>query len=315
MRWVPHEEVIKHLKMPDVCAWVETAFKARAADQAQMPPKMYINFPQFKGDMRFMPAYIPAMEALGIKIVNVHLDNPQKGLPTVQATIVLADPATGACYAVMDGTAITAYRTGAVGGLAVKALARANAHRMALVGAGAQAATQLEASCLYRDIHEVYVWSLTQAESLDWIDAHSIQFSGIHFKVCDSVEQAVKQADIVTTITPSRTPLVYKDWIRPGTHINAIGADAPGKQELETQILLAGRVFIDDWEQAAHGGEINVAVSTKKFTEQQVAGELGQVLSGNTPGRLSDDEITIFDSTGLALQDISVAKGIFQKLC
>ena len=185
---------------------------------------------------------------------------------------------------------------------------------LALVGCGRQAVEQLRATILFRTITEVRVWSLSAAESVAWVEVNAAEFSGIRFKVCDSVQNAVKQADIITTVTPSRTPLVMAEWVSPGTHINAIGADAPGKQELDSGLILNNSVFIDHWDQASHSGEINVAVSGGKFTQAMVKAELGQVILNGRSPRQSPTEITIFDSTGLAIQDIVVAKKIFEKL-
>jgi alanine dehydrogenase len=278
-----------------------------------MPPKSYVYFNRFQGDFRVMPAYLEDMGAAGVKIVNVHPKNPQKyGLPTVMATIFLLDPKTGAPLAIMDGTWITNMRTGAGGAVAAKYLARKDSHVVAMVGAGAQARTQLIALNEVLDIDEVRVSDAVKGKAKKYAGEMS-KLLGIEIEPTTDVEKTIKGADIVVTVTPARGPIVKDEWISEGMHINAIGADAPGKQELDPEILKRAKIVVDDMKQALHSGEVNVPLSEGIIARGDIYAELGEVITGKKSGRASRDEITIFDSTGLAIQDIATDWKVYQK--
>jgi len=275
-----------------------------------MPAKIYLDVPGY-GDFRAMPAYIPSIGTAGIKWVNVHPGNPEHGLPTVMATILVNDPRTGVILAIMDGTYITDMRTGAAGGIAAKYLAK-DPGVVGLIGSGHQAWTQMLAyrSVFGDRIRQVKVYSrrIEHAEAL----ARRIEkYMGYDAKACKTAREAA-DAGIVATVTPAREPILEPDWIRPGTHINAIGADAPGKQELFTGLTLKARVYVDSVEQASHSGEINVPWSQGLMSEKMLAGTLGAVITGKARGR-TGDEITVFDSTGLSIQDMAVAHIAYEK--
>jgi alanine dehydrogenase len=304
---IDQAQVRRVLTIEAAVAAVESAFRAYGEGRVQMPPKPYLSFEQ--GDLRCMPAYIPQLGLATVKNVNVHPGNRE--LPTVMGTVTVFDPATGFPLAIMDGTFLTAMRTGAAGGVAARYLARADSSVAGFVGAGVQAATQLAAllvtvpsvsSVLVADADEERARSMAAAVSSQYgLDA---QPAPLH--------EVVSSCDILTTVTPVREPIVRREDVRPGTHINAIGADAPGKQELEPAILCDAVVVIDSWEQGSHGGEINVAVSSGVFTRDQVHADIGEVVSGRAPGREDDDQITVFDSTGLAIQDCACAAHVYR---
>ncbi|HLL85529.1 MAG TPA: hypothetical protein VK420_22850, partial [Longimicrobium sp.] len=202
------------------------------------------------------------------------------------------------------GTLLTAWRTGAAGGVAAKYLARKNPRTLGLVGCGVQARVLIDSHrAVFGDGLELLLADASEATA----KALQAEKGG---RVVSPREAS--GADIVCTSTPVRTPVVKREWIRPGAHINAMGADAPGKQELEARILLDGRIFIDDTEQALHSGEVNVPLHDGLLKPEQIAGTLGEVLAGKKPGRTRDDEITIFDSTGLAVQDLSLARALYE---
>lgn len=309
---ISQAEIKAMLEMPAVLKIVEEAFAASGRGTVQMPPKMYLNFPKYNGDLRIMPTYMEELDIAGTKIVNVHPDNPQKGLPTVMANIFLNDPKTGALLAIMDGTFITNLRTGAAGGVAAKYLARKNSKIIGMVGAGAQAESQLLALHCGFKIESVKVFDQNQAKAKSFAEKLSKQLKLDVVAVATVQEAAI--ADIICTTTPSRQPIVMKEWIRPGTHINAIGSDAAGKEELDPGILKMAKIVVDNWAQASHSGEINVPFSKGLIKQADIYAELGEIVVGKKAGRISDDEITIFDSTGLAIQDISTAKYVYDKL-
>jgi alanine dehydrogenase len=205
-------------------------------------------------------------------------------------------------------------RTGAAGGVAAKYLSRQDSRAAAFIGAGTQARTQLEALLITRPaISSIVVYDNSEANVKDFGE-HVYARHALEVEYAASVEEAVRNADIVVTTTPVRSPIVKAEFIRPGTHINAIGADAEGKQELYPAILKRARVVIDNWQQASRSGEINVALSQGIITKDDIYADIGQIVTGQKPARDSDEQITIFDSTGLAIQDISAAAKIFRKL-
>ena len=307
-------EIEKVLTMKDCMEATENAFRYYGLGKAQMPPKSYLYFNEYKGDLRCMPAYIPDLGASGIKAVNVHPENRKANLPTVMATILLVDPKTGFLIAVMDGTHITNMRTGAAGGIAIKYLAKDKCKKMAFIGAGIQAETQLEAAMLAKPkISQVSAFDIDQAKCAAFVKLCKDKYN-LDATAAKSVNEACEEADIINTTTSSRKPIVMKKDVSKGAHINAIGADAMGKQELDPEILQEAKVVIDDWEQASHSGEINVPISMKQFSKNEIAGELGKVVADNLKIRKSDDDITIFDSTGLAIQDLVTAWHVYQKM-
>ncbi|HDJ26043.1 MAG TPA: alanine dehydrogenase [Candidatus Bathyarchaeota archaeon] len=308
------EDVRRLLSMKEVIEAVELAFKEKALGRVQMPPKPYIFYRRYNGDLRVMPSYLEKLDISAVKVVNVHPDNPSKHkLPTVMATIILVDPKNGAPIAIMGGTWITAMRTGAAGGVAAKYLARPDSRVVGIIGAGVQARTQLMAlKEVLKEIEEVRVTDIVKAARERYAEEMSEKL-GLNVKAVDSAKKAVEGADIVVTVTPSREPIVKSEWIGPGVHINAIGADAPGKEELDPELLKRAKIIVDDVEQASHSGEINVPLARGIITEEDIWAELGDVVAGLKPGRTSPSDITIFDSTGLAIQDAVTAALAYKK--
>jgi alanine dehydrogenase len=309
--WLNKNDVESLFDMKGTLKAVEEAFRQHGLKKVQMPPKLYLYFKKHNGDLRTMPAYLEEADITGVKIVNVHPDNPKKGLPTVMALVILNSTKTGAPLAVMDGTLLTDMRTGAAGGIAVKYLARKNSKVVGFVGSGNQAKTQLMAINEVIDIGEVKVTSISEKSNLEFKDNMEKKV-GCEITVKSSIRE-VSDCDILVTTTPSREPIVKNEWIPDGTHINAIGADAPGKEELDPAILKRAKVVVDDIPQASHSGEVNVPISKKLITIKDICCELGEVIVGKKKGRVSDSDITVFDSTGLAIQDVATANLVYQK--
>ena len=297
------QEVATLLNMPEVIRTVEQVFRDYAAGRAQMPAKVYLQVP--KGDFRAMPAAVP--NAVGVKWVNVHPDNCSRGLPTVLGIIICSDPDTAYPLAIMDATEITAYRTAATSANAAKYLARPDSQTLGLIGAGRQAELHLQSHALLFDLKRVRVFD----KRSETAESFQEKFPGYPIEVT-SAEQAA-QSDIVCTLTPSREPVLRAEWIRPGTHINAVGADAPGKQELDPAILQSACVVVDDLTQAYHAGEINVPLKQGLFKKEQVRAILGEIITGAKIGRQDESETTVFDSTGLAIEDVATAWLIYQR--
>ncbi len=309
--WLNRKEVESLLDMKETLKVVEEAFRQHGLKKVQMPSKLYLYFKNHNGDLRTMPAYLEEQDITGVKIVNVHPDNPKKGLPTVMALVILNSTQTGAPLAIMDGTYLTDMRTGAAGGVAVKHLARRNSKTVGFVGTGNQARTQLLAISEILDIQEIKATSSTEKQTLAFKEDMEIEIE------CEiTAKKSIKEVcdcDILVTTTPSREPIVMDEWISDGTHINAIGADAPGKEEIDPRILMRARIVVDDIAQASHSGEINVPFSKGLLSEKDIFCELGEIITGKKKARTRDSDITVFDSTGLAIQDVATANMVYQK--
>lgn len=309
------EDVKKVLSIEEVTDAVESAFRMKGLGHAQMPPKQYLFMKKYNGDVRTMPAYLEETDAVAVKVVNSHPENRKRhGLPAVMATIILVDPRTGAPEAIMGGTWITALRTGAAGAVAAKYLANPNPKTVGIVGAGTQARTQLMGlGLVFETIEEVRVWDLNEKAAIKYAEEMRIKFNQASICSVKNIAKAVQGADIIVTATPSRKPLVSAEWVDEGTHINCIGADAPGKQELDPTILIKSKIVVDDWGQSCHGGEINVPLAKGIITKKDVWGDICEIVAGLKQGRTSPDEITVFTSTGLAIQDAAAAKIAYRK--
>ncbi|USZ66726.1 ornithine cyclodeaminase family protein [Halorussus salilacus] len=304
------DAVDENTQMEEVIRAVEDAFAAYALGDAQMPAKSYIDLPQYNGDFRSMPAYLEAddWDAAGIKWVNVHPDNPDNfDLPTVMGTMVYSDPETAFPLAIMDGTELTMKRTGAAAAVATDHLAVEDATSLGIVGAGVQSYTQLEAISEVRPIEEVVVSDLDEEAVADFID----YFEGEFDVRPGSIEEAAS-CDVLSTVTPVEEPIVSRDAVGEHTHINAMGADAEGKHELADDILLDAKLVIDDHAQTTHSGEINVPYHEGVLTDEDIYGDVGDIVVGDLAGRTDDDGITVFDSTGLAIQDVAAAHVVYE---
>jgi alanine dehydrogenase len=291
------------IKMSDVINVVEDAFRMYGEGKGNMPAKTYLSVEH--GDFRAMPAALPG--CAGVKWVNVHPHNPSLGLPSIMSILIYNDPETGYPLAIMDATEITAYRTGAAAAIASKYMARRESHTIGIIGTGYQAHTQILAHA------ELFNPILINAfdVSKDAVERLMKSLSQLPIKNCSIQEAAA--SDIVCTLTPSRSPIIKREWISTGAHINAVGADAPGKQELDPSILKEAIVVVDDPEQASTSGEINVPIRKGMYNVDEVHGTLPELVLGKKKGRTDDRVITIFDSTGIAVEDMAVAKLLFDK--
>lgn len=309
---IPQSDVKRVLDMKTAISVVEQAFRSYGENHVQMPEKIYLKFA--KGDLRCMPSYINGQDYAGVKNVNVHPGNTN--LSSVMALAMLIRSEDGFPVAIMDATYITAMRTGASGGIAAKYLSRQDSQTAGFIGTGAQARSQLEALLLVRPgIEKIFAYDIDEHKknafcayagecALKYEHVLDIEASG-------SIEHVVRNSDILTTLTPVRVPFVKQEWVREGTHINAIGADAKGKHELCDSLVRNSRVVVDSWPQASQSGEINVLVTEKLISRNDICADIGEIVTGKKPGRADDGEITIFDSTGLAIQDLACMIHVF----
>jgi ornithine cyclodeaminase/alanine dehydrogenase-like protein (mu-crystallin family) len=278
---------------------VRDAFLAHARGEWTMQPKLYVtNYPA--GDFRAMPA-LGGGHAL-LKWVTSFPGNPARGLPTVSGIVVLSDAETGELVALLDAGAVTALRTGAAAVLAAESLRRPDAGTAVVVGAGVNG--KAAARTFLALGRPVALWDVDGARARAAAEE-------IGAAVARSAAEALA-ADVVVTVTPGKRILLPEGSLLPGQHVSLVGADGPGKAEIAVAELARARVFCDDWEQASHGGDLAAAVEAGAISRGDVT-MLGDVLTGTAPGRRGDEEITVFDSTGLAIQDLAVAKAAFAR--
>lgn len=314
-RLLSRKDIESFLTMRLCLEAVEKAFADLASGQATMPQRTPIFFPDHHGVALFMPAHIKSLGALGAKVVTVYKDNmPKHGLPTVLGTIILLDEATGFPIALMDGGYLTAMRTGAVSGVATKYMARPEAKVGVIFGTGVQAFTQV------LGVHEARPLSKLLAYSVDSVEARKGFADRITAKIHVPVElasdpaAAVAQSDIVILATSSAKPVVDGRWFTPGTHINGIGSHAPNMRELDPLTVRKSRIVCDLTSACrAEAGDLIIPAEAGEWSWDQVAGDLGDVINGKVPGRTARDELTLFKSVGLAVQDMSAARVVFDE--
>ncbi|MDQ1267192.1 MAG: hypothetical protein QG635_2346 [Bacteroidota bacterium] len=306
-------DVMNILDMKSTMDIVEKAFAELYEGSALMPQRTPIPVAENEGVALFMPAFMKGLGAIGAKIVTVYKNNPSKyGLPTVLGTIMLLDPKTGKAEAIMDGGFITAMRTGAVSGVATKYMANPDAGTATIIGSGIQAQTQVWATCEAKKFEKYFVFSIDPPEKIDEFCREMEAKHGGSFIRANSAEEAVRAADVLTLATSAKDPLIQYEWLKPGCHINGIGAHAPAMREIDEKTVLNSRIIADLASAClAEAGEFIIPMNEGKFNKEMIAGDLGAVVTGKLPGRTSHDEITIFKSVGLAIQDISTALAVF----
>lgn len=310
MRFLSGEEVRQALPMPRAIEAMKSAFAQLSAGQADVPLRVPLPVERHDGVVLFMPAYLKTDDQMAIKIVSVFNDNPGRGLPLIHALVVVVDAATGVPAAVMDGTVLTALRTGAASGAATDLLARPEARTVAVFGAGAQGRTQLEAVCAVRPIVEAWVYDVQREQAATYASEMSRRLS-LSVRVAQTPGEAAGQADVICTATTSSTPVFRDADIRPGTHINAVGAYTPQMQEIPVETVLRAKVVIDHrGASLAEAGDLLIPLREGRMSEEHIAAEIGEIVASLKLGRTTEDEITLFKSVGVAVQDVAAASAV-----
>ncbi|KTT48707.1 ornithine cyclodeaminase [Pseudomonas oryzihabitans] len=307
------EDVSSLISMQEVIGAVEEAYKAFSDGQVVQPPYLGIHLPEPRGEIDFKVGYCKANEIISMKASSGgFLDNPVvHALPSGMGTVLLFDARSCALLCVMDGSLLTGLRTGAAGAVSVKALARKDAKKISCIGTGKQARMQLRAISLVMRITEIHAWSRSPASSACF-KADVESELGIPVILSGSKQAAVEQADILVTTTRGKGPLVEAEWVKPGTHIVAIGTDMQGKQELAPEIFKHAKIVNDSIAQCIEKGETWHPLNQGIVGLDDIHGELGEILLGRKSGRENDREITLFDSTGMAIQDNTTAEKIYR---
>lgn len=294
----------------DAVSHAHAALAGGAASQAIDQPT---RLPDGDGVMLPMAAMISSPALAGVKLLADVPGNLARGLRSQHSTITLLDPTTGRCVAFLDGIEITLHRTAAATAVATRHLARPDVRTLGLVGAGAQARSHLAALRTVRAFERVTVWSRTRPTAERF--AAESAGCGIPIEVMETAEAVVRSADVVCTLTPSREPLIRGAWFREGMHINAVGAPPrPDHREIDTEGICRSVVVVDDLASALdRSGEISIPIASGSMTAAEIHGDLGQVINGSRPGRTDADQITLFNSVGLALQDIAAAAFVLSR--
>lgn len=301
------KDVRDALPMQDAIKTTREAFRQLALGNVNTPQRIHLKTQADDGDILVMPSHIPQTGMVGVKLVNIFKGNAARGLPFIQGLVIVSDDADGTVLAVMDGATLTALRTGAATGVATDVLARKDAKVVALFGAGVQARTQLDAVCAVRDIREVRIRDLVPGAAERF--ARNLEAAtGIGARAVDSGKEALDGADIVCAATTSPVPIFQDVDVAPGTHINAIGSFRPEVQEICEETVIRSKTVVDLKEMVlAESGDLIIPIQKGLMTDAGIHGNLGDILIGKLAGRENDEEITLFKSVGLAMQDLAAA--------
>lgn len=319
MKVLSKEDTMSLLKMGEVIKGVEDVYRLKAQDETVVFPLVFHEFNPGVADMDIKSGWIKGADIFGLKLVSWFGENEAKGLPALIGTILVVDAKTGVPLGLLDGAHITGMRTGAAGALGAKYLARPDAKELLLVGAGHVAPFQIAATLLLLDsIKKVRIYDPLSFEKAQALASRIKEIlekdfgitvkEAISFEAAEDIQQATNASDIIITVTPAKSPIIKKEWVKPGTHFSCIGADMSDKEEIDPEIFRDARVFTDDIKQCINVGEIEIPVKKGILAEDKIAGEIGDVIIGKTVGRESAEQITIFDATGTALLDLITAK-------
>jgi alanine dehydrogenase len=301
------------LSMEELIRLMEDALRAFSTGDVLQPVRVALQIEPHAGYLGVMPAYMKTQEALAAKLVAFYPKNVDKSLPTHLAVILLWNSMTGEVLSMMDGRLITEMRTAATSAAATKALARPEADTLGILGSGVQARSHLEALRLVRPLRTVRVWSRTPAHAQQFADEVQQEF-GITVEATATAESAVRKATVIVTATSATTPVLRGEWLSKGAHVNAVGAPRPAWRELDTEAVARCRVFVDSRAGAlAEAGDLLIPMKEGAIGESHIAGEIGEVLAGRIEGRRRADEVTLFKSLGMAVEDVATAHYVYEQ--
>lgn len=301
------------LPMDELIATMSGALAEFSAGRVTQPLRTVLEVGAAKSFFGVMPAYLPSQHALGTKLVTVFGSNAARGLPSHLATILLLDADTGALLAVMDGRYITEARTAAVSAVSVQHLARRDAATLAILGAGVQARSHLEAIAQVRPLKDVRVWSRTAASAERFV-AEMAPHTPAPLRAAATAEEAVRNADLIVLVTASPEPVLFDAWVADGAHVCAVGACRPTQREMDADLVRRADLYVDSREGAlAEAGDVVLAIKEGAIAANHIRAELGEVAAGATPGRTAPGRVTIFKSLGMAVEDVAAAQLAYNK--
>ncbi len=307
------EQVTELLPMGECIDVMAEALAMLAGGDALLPVRTMLLLPGRADLLGLMPAYLGGIESVGVKVITVFPSNQGSEYDSHQGVVLLFDTRHGLLRAIVDGTAVTAIRTAAVSGVATRLLARPDAAELAIIGAGTQARTHLAAMLEVRPVRRVRVYA-DVAEGARRFAAREAARHGIDVQAVETAQAAVAGADIICTVTTSHEPVVLGEWIKAGAHVNAVGAYTPATRELDSAAVARARLYVDRREAAlAEAGEFLIPRSEGLIGDDHIVGELGDLLAGRVPGRTAPEQITLFKSLGIAVEDLAAAHYIWQK--
>ena len=310
---VNQSEVPKLLPMAECIEVMAEAFKSLAGGNDILPLRPVMWLPQKVGALGMMPAYVDDLKVMGVKVVSVFPGNEGTEHDSHQGTVMIYEAAHGSLLAIVDASEITAIRTAATTGLATRLLARDDADTLAILGSGIQARSHLEAMLAVRHIRRVRVWS-RKAENAAAFVAQARKRYDVTIETAETVAQAVKPADIICTTTAAPEPILRREWIAAGTHINAVGSSVSFTRELDTATMVASRLFVDRRESTLNeAGDFLMPKKEGAVGDDHILAELGDLVSGSAAGRETKTEITLFKSLGLAIEDVAAAMHVYRQ--
>lgn len=311
---ISQKEVRKLLPMAECIEVVADALRQLSADKTWMPLRSILDLPVEQGAVfGFMPSALLDRRVFGVKVTSVFPSNEGSPFQSHQGAVLVFEGAHGRLLAVVDGSEITAIRTGAASGVATRLLAREDAGDLALLGSGVQAAMHLQAMAEVRNLRSVRVWSVPLEDARRFQESYSDRF-GVPVRVTATAEEAVKGADLICTTTPATTPILRGAMISPGAHINAVGFSGPTGRELDAEAVARARVFVDRRESTLNeAGEFLLGMQEGAFGPDHILAELGELLLGQAEGRRSSDEITLFRSLGVGVEDLAAASYVYEQ--
>ena len=299
------------LTMDEVLSALEIGFRELKEGRCIVPVRFHLGIEQYQGQFLFMPAFLSGLKQSGTKIVSVFPQNISKGKPTLFATYLLSDPTTGELLALIEGGTLTGIRTGGTSALATRYLARNDSKVLGVIGTGFQASFQVKAIRAVRPIEEVWAYDI-DSKRLENFCKGLTHFVSVHS--AESPSEVVKKSDILVTSTTSNTPVFSGKNLKPGTHINAIGAFRPDMRETDDETILQSTVVVDTYEGCLNeAGDLLIPMKEGKFKKESIHGDLGEVITGRKQGRRSPEEITLFKSVGFAMEDVVVAHRAYEK--
>ena len=313
MRLLSEKQVQGLIDVAELIAVLKQAHIQYSTGKAVMPVRLVVPLPQIQGRITSMPGFLNEDKALGMKVVTYFQNNPQHNLPAILATIMLFSAETGKMIAVMDGGYITAIRTACASALATQALANPETPTLGILGAGVQARAHIQALAQVRKFSKIKIYS-PSATSAASIKNDVEKEAGVAIEVARSAEEVVRASDLLVTVTTAKEPIVKADWFKPGVHINAVGSHRPDLREIDGATLARAKVVVDSKEAIlTECGDILLALKEQTITEAHIHGEIGEILAGAKPGRTSADEITLYKSVGIAIQDVATAQLVYRK--